>query len=175
MSESSNADPAWQDQLYDTLRAAGVTIFAYVPDAGHKVLIDRALADPDATAVPLTTEEEGVALVAGADLGGALGVLLMQSSGVGNCINFFSLLAHARFPFLTLVAMRGEFGEANPWQIPMGRAARPTMEALGLTCLAAERAEKVVPVAAAALTLVKDSGQAVALLLTQRLIGAKSF
>ena len=76
--------PAWQDALYDLLRASEITQFAYVPDAGHKVLIDRSLADPDAHSIPLTSEEEGVALCAGADLGGSRGVLLMQSSGVGN-------------------------------------------------------------------------------------------
>ena len=107
MTDASN----WPDQLYDLLRSANVTQFAYVPDAGHKVLINRSLADPDAHSVPLTTEEEGVALAAGADLGGERAVLLMQSSGVGNCINLLSLINGCRFPLLTLVSMRGDFGE----------------------------------------------------------------
>ncbi len=81
----------WQDELYDLLRRNNVTQFAYVPDAGHRILIDRSLADPLVRSVALTTEEEGVALLAGADLGGARGVLLMQSSGTGNCINMLSL------------------------------------------------------------------------------------
>ena len=51
-------EESWPDALYDLLRSAGVTQFAYVPDAGHKVLIDRSLADPDVHSVPLTTEEE---------------------------------------------------------------------------------------------------------------------
>jgi sulfopyruvate decarboxylase TPP-binding subunit len=89
----------WQNALYDLLREQGVTQFAYVPDSGHSVLIDRSLADPDAHSVSLTTEEEGVALVAGADLGGERGVLLIQSSGVGNCINLLSLIKGGRFPF----------------------------------------------------------------------------
>ena len=105
-------DDRWQDQVYELLRQHNVTQFAYVPDLGHKILIERALADPQVHAVALTTEEEGVALLAGADLGGARGVLLMQSSGVGNCINMLSLTAGGRFPFLTLVSMRGDFGEA---------------------------------------------------------------
>ena len=107
------AEQSWQDALYDLLRANGVTQFAYVPDAGHRVLIDRSLADPDAHSIPLTTEEEGVALAAGADLGGARSVLLMQSSGVGNTINFLSLISGCRFPFLTIVSMRGDFGEGK--------------------------------------------------------------
>ena len=94
--------------------ARQVTQFAYVPDAGHRILIDRSLADPGAQSVALTTEEEGVALLAGADLGGARGVLLMQSSGTGNCVNMLSLIKGGHFPFLTLVSMRGDFGVGNP-------------------------------------------------------------
>ncbi|MBS0562358.1 MAG: phosphonopyruvate decarboxylase [Proteobacteria bacterium] len=168
-------DTAWPDALYALLREHGVTQFAYVPDAGHRVLINRSLADPDVKSVPLTTEEEGVALLAGADLGGQRGVLLMQSSGVGNCINMLSLTAGARFPFLTIVSMRGEFGEGNPWQFPMGQAAQKVLEAMEVICLKAETPADVIPVATAALTMAFQSGQAVAVLLSQRLIGAKKF
>jgi sulfopyruvate decarboxylase TPP-binding subunit len=166
---------AWQDQLYDLLRRNAVTQFAYVPDAGHRVLIDRSLADGEAHSVPLTTEEEGVALLAGADLGAARGVLLMQSSGVGNCINMLSLVKGGRFPFLILVSMRGDFGEGNPWQFPMGQAVEPVLQAMGVICLRVERAEDVIPTAGAALTMVFQSGHAVAVLLTQKLLGAKQF
>jgi hypothetical protein len=116
-----------------------------------------------------------VALLAGADLGGARGVLLMQSSGTGNCVNMLSLIAGARFPFLTLISMRGEFGEGNPWQFPMGQAVVPVMTAMGVTCLRVERPEEVAPTVGAALTMAFQSGQAVAVLLTQKLIGAKKF
>src|SRR5260370_36642424 len=114
MPEQSGSAARWQDELYDLLRRHHVTQFAYVPDAGHRILIDRSLADPGAQSVALTTEAEGVALLAGADLGGARGALLMQSSGTGNCINTLSLITGAHFPFLTLVSMRGDFGEGKP-------------------------------------------------------------
>jgi sulfopyruvate decarboxylase alpha subunit len=170
------ATPArWQDALYDLLRQHNVTQFAYVPDAGHKVVINRALADGGAQAIALTTEEEGVALLAGADLGGARGVLLMQSSGVGNCINMLSLVKGGRFPFLMLVSMRGDFGEGNPWQYPMGQAVEPVLGAMGVICLRVEQPEDVAATVGAALTMVFQSGQAVAVLLTQKLIGAKKF
>ena len=165
----------WQHELYDLLRRHGVTQFAYVPDAGHSILIDRVLADPDAHAVALTTEEEGVALLAGADLGGARGVLLMQSSGVGNCINMLSLIKGARFPFLTLISMRGDFGEGNPWQFPMGQATPAVLEAMGVICLRIARPEEVIPTTNAALTMAFKGGHAVAVLLSQQLIGAKPF
>jgi sulfopyruvate decarboxylase alpha subunit len=165
----------WQDALYAKLREHDVTQFSYVPDAGHKVLINRSLADPDVHAIALTTEEEGVALAAGADLGGARSVLLMQSSGVGNCVNFFSLVDGGQFPFLTLVSMRGEFGEGNPWQISMGQAVQPVLEAMGIVCLRVDEPAEVESTAEAALTMVFKSEMRVAVLLTQKLIGAKSF
>jgi sulfopyruvate decarboxylase alpha subunit len=175
MQAATEAAPRWQDQVYDLLRQHDVTQFAYVPDAGHRVLIDRSLADPGAHAVALTTEEEGVALLAGADLGGARGVLLMQSSGVGNCINMLSLTAGGRFPFLTLVSMRGDFGEGNPWQYPMGQATQKVLEAMGVIVLRAETPDEVVPIVSAALTMAFQAGSPVAVLFTQRLIGAKKF
>ena len=165
----------WQDQVYDLLRQHKVTQFAYVPDAGHRILIDRSLADPDVHSVALTTEEEGVALLAGADLGGARGVLLMQSSGVGNCINMLSLTSGGRFPFLALISMRGDFGEGNPWQYPMGQATQKVLEAMGVICLRADTPEEVVPMVGAALTTAFQAGGAVAVLLTQRLLGSKRF
>jgi sulfopyruvate decarboxylase alpha subunit len=171
----SNDPTRWQDELYDLLRHKGITQFAYVPDAGHSILIERALADNEVRAIPLTTEEEGVALIAGADLGGARAVLLMQSSGVGNCINMLSLIKAGRFPFLTFVSMRGDFGEGNPWQFAMGQATAPALAAIGVICLRIEHPDDVVPTASAALTMAFKSGQAVAVLLSQRLIGAKPF
>ena len=165
----------WPEELYALLREAEVTQFGYVPDAGHQVLIDRSIADPEVHSVALTTEEEGVALLAGAHLGGARGVLLMQSSGVGNCINFISLMKGGNFPFLALVSMRGDFGEGNSWQIPMGQATQSVLEAIGVTCMRAEHPDEVIPMVRAALTMVFQSGMAVAVLLTQKLIGAKPF
>jgi sulfopyruvate decarboxylase TPP-binding subunit len=175
MDTSKGAAASWQDSLYDLLRRNNVTQFAYVPDAGHRVLIDRSLADPQARSVALTTEEEGVALLAGADLGGARGVLLMQSSGTGNCINMLSLIKGGRFPFLTLVSMRGDFGEGNPWQFPMGQAVEPVLRAMGFIVLRIEQPEEVLATVGAALTMVFQGGNAVAVLLTQKLLGAKAF
>src|SRR3982751_4837699 len=175
MPDRQDAAARWQDELYDLLRRHNITQFAYVPDAGHRILIDRSLADPDVHSVALTTQEEGVALMAGADLGGARGVLLMQSSGAGNCINMLSLIKGGRFPFLTLLSMRGDFGEGNPWQYPMGQAVEPVLSAMGVICLRIERPDEVISTVGAALTMVFQGGNAVAVLLTQKLLGAKAF
>jgi sulfopyruvate decarboxylase alpha subunit len=168
-------ETTWGADLYELLRRNKITQFAFVPDTGHKVLISRCLADPEIHAISLTTEEEGVALLAGADLGGARGVLLMQSSGVGNCINMLALTKGAHFPLLMIVSMRGDFGEANPWQYAMGQAAQPVLEALGVICLRIESAADVSSTTAAALAMVFQGGNAVAILLGQKLLGAKPY
>jgi sulfopyruvate decarboxylase TPP-binding subunit len=172
---SEAAQPSWQEQLYGVLKEYEVTHVAYVPDGGHRLLIDRSLADNAVNAVPLTTEEEGVAMMAGVHLGGGRGVLLMQSSGSGNCINMLSLIAGGRFPFLTFVTMRGEFGEGNPWQFPMGQATQKVLEAMGLHCIRADTPEEIIPAARAAANQAYFAGGAVAVLMGQRLIGAKKF
>lgn len=138
-------------------------------------MIELAHADEQATAIPLTTEEEGVAILAGADLGLARGVLLMQSSGVGNTINMLSLTQHCAFPFLTLVTLRGDFGEQNPWQYAMGQAVEPALRAMSVITLRAESEQDVLPTVQAAIGMVHPAGRAVAVLLTQRLLGAKKF
>jgi sulfopyruvate decarboxylase alpha subunit len=165
----------WQEAVYLALKAGGVRQVAYVPDAGHAHLIERAQADPDMHDIVLTTEEEGVALCAGAWLGGQRAVLLMQSSGVGNCVNMFSLLRSGDFPFLALVTMRGEYAEFNPWQRPMGRASQGVMELMGITVHRAARADEVEDVVSAAIDAAFEGGEQVAVLLSQRLIGRKKW
>ena len=171
--ESDLAPKAWPAEIHGLFSHAGLSQVAYVPDAGHKALIELCREDPAIRAIALTTEEEGVALLAGAWLGGAKGALLMQSSGVGNCINMLSLAANGRFPLLMLVTMRGEWAEFNPWQVPMARATRPALELMGVHCLRVEDPAAVPEVVAAALDLAYGAEQAVAVLLAQRLIGRK--
>src|SRR3954447_1162656 len=102
--------PDWPAQVHGELAAAGVRIAGYVPDAGHKRLIELCQADRKMRAAVLTTEEEGIGLAAGAWLGGVKSVLLMQSSGVGNVINAIGMMKECRFPLVTLVTMRGQQG-----------------------------------------------------------------
>jgi sulfopyruvate decarboxylase alpha subunit len=173
--KSFSSQDNWADNLYDKLRSMDISLFTYVPDAGHSAMINRALADPDVTSVPLATEEEGVSLLAGAHLGGSRGVLLLQSSGVGNCINMLSLTNIGRFPLVSIVSMRGDYGEQNPWQFPMGQSTQPCLEAMGTICLRVETPDNVVPAIEAAVNMAYRSDQSVALLLSQRLIGAKPF
>jgi sulfopyruvate decarboxylase alpha subunit len=169
------APPSWQQAVFGVLKKGGIAQVAYVPDAGHAHVIREARRDPAIRDVVLTTEEEGVALVSGAWLGGERAVLLMQSSGVGNCVNMFSLLSACRFPFLALVTMRGEFAEFNPWQGPMSRATRTAFESMGITVLRADDPAEVEEVVDAALDMAFEAGERVAVLLGQRLIGRKKW
>jgi sulfopyruvate decarboxylase alpha subunit len=168
-------DRDWPGAIYRTLRNHGVTQICYVPDAGHSRLIELSHADPAVKTTVLTTEEEGVALCAGAWLGGDRSALLMQSSGVGNCVNMFSLTQIFRFPFLTLVTMRGEWGEFNPWQVPMGSATAGVFELSGIKVLRANHPEEVREVVEAAAGQAYNACTPTAVLLSQRLIGAKVF
>jgi sulfopyruvate decarboxylase alpha subunit len=165
----------WPDDIHRELSAAGVRVVGYVPDAGHKRLIELCQADKKMRAVVLTTEEEGIGLATGAWLGGQKGVLLMQSSGVGNVVNVLGMVRECRFPLVTLVTMRGEQGEFNPWQVPMGQAVRTVLEAMGTVVQYVEKEDQVAPVVNAALRLAYNSYASVAVLISQRLIGIKSF
>ena len=175
IADDSQTGQGWPLQIYKTLKNHGVSQICYVPDAGHSRLIELSHGDGAIQTTVLTTEEEGVAMSAGAWLGGARAVLLMQSSGVGNCINMLSLAASCRLPFLTLVTMRGEWAEFNPWQIPMGKATPQALEIMGITVLRLERPEDAEEIVSAACALTFESDQQVAVLISQRMLGRKKW
>lgn len=171
----STSPPAWAEQLYGEFKSLGIRQVAYVPDAGHSHLIQRCNADLDMHSVSLTTEEEGVAMMAGAWLGGDRGVLLMQSSGVGNCINMLSLQHECRIPLFTLVTMRGEWGEFNSWQVAMGMSTQAVLEAAGVIVYRADTPDAVADTARAGANMAFQTGRSVAVLIAQQVIGSKSF
>ena len=172
---SPGDDADWPGAIHRALKAHRVRQISYVPDAGHKRLIELCQADPSMASVPLTTEEEGIGLAAGAWLGGERAALLMQSSGVGNCVNALTLAANCGFPMLMIVTMRGEWGEFNPWQIPMGQATPDVLRLGAVRTLRLERAEAAFETVIAAARLAFDGYGAVAVLIAQRLIGTKAF
>lgn len=167
--------PDWRDQVFEALERGGIAQLCYVPDAGHSHLIRRAHASEAIDAYPLTTEEEGVAAACGAWLGGQRSVLLMQSSGVGNCVNMLSLVATCRFPLVALVTMRGEWAEFNPWQVPMGRATPAALASMGLAVRRVDETARAADEVAAAIEDAFVGDQAVAVLFSQRMLGRKSW
>ena len=165
----------WPSEIHRELSAAGVRLVGYVPDAGHKQLIELCQSDSAMRTVVLTSEEEGIGLAAGAWLGGERCALLMQSSGVGNITNVLSMVRECRFPLTTIVTMRGEPGEFNPWQIPMGQAARVMLETMGTIVYAADNSDDIAPMVAAAIRLAYESNSSTAVLIAQQIIGIKTF
>ncbi|GHD58209.1 hypothetical protein GCM10017083_40830 [Thalassobaculum fulvum] len=167
-------DDHWSVAAHRHFKAAGVRQVAYVPDGGLTRLIERCREDNAIETVMCATEEEGVGLAAGAWLGGQKAAVLMQSSGVGNTVNAIaSLVTSAQFPFFAIVTMRGQWGEGNPWQVPMGQAVAPVLEAIGVKVFHADTAEDVGAMVEAGLRMAYSSDQAVAVLVSQRVIGSK--
>ncbi|UUX49798.1 phosphonopyruvate decarboxylase [Nisaea acidiphila] len=166
----------WSARAHELFKEHEIKQVAYVPDAGLSKLIKSSLADNDIRTVPLTTEEEGIAVSAGAWLGGQKCAVMMQSSGVGNTINMIaSLTTTCAFPLFMIVTMRGDYGESNPWQMPMGKAVQPVLEAVGVRCIKAETDEEAAEAIKAGLLMSFHGGEAVAVLIGQKLIGAKPF
>ncbi|MDB5905615.1 MAG: phosphonopyruvate decarboxylase [Betaproteobacteria bacterium] len=165
----------WPGDIYQVFKRLKVAQVAYVPDAGHTQLILDCQGDPEMTAVSLTTEQEGVAMLSGAWLGGNRGALLMQSSGAGNCINMLSLAQECRFPLLMLITMRGEWGEFNPWQLAMGQSTQRVLEHSGCVVQRVDKAEEVGEVVFAAGQMAFSTNRAVAVLIGQRIVGFKDW
>jgi sulfopyruvate decarboxylase alpha subunit len=169
-----NAQSAdWPDKLFAALKRADVRQVGYLPDGGHSRLIERCRADVDIRDVLLTTEEEGVAMAAGAWLGGERAALLMQSSGLGNCVNMLSLMRSCRFPLLMLITMRGEWEEFNPWQQPMGSIVDPVLKLCEAEVYRARTPDEVEGAAARAVQHAFGDERITAVILSQQLIGRK--
>ena len=165
----------WPADVHRVLSAAGVRQIAFVPDAGLTRLIAHCEADNAMRDVLLSNEAEGIPMLAGAWLGGERGALLMQSSGVGNVIAALSLAKACRFPLLAIVTMRGEWCEVNPWQVPMGSTSQAHLETGGVIVYLVRDAAEIGETVAAAAQLAFESQVQVAVLVSQRVIGAKAF
>ena len=99
----------------------------------------------------------------------------MQSSGVGNCINMLSVPIAHRTPCPMIVTMRGDYGEFNPFQVPMGNATQTVLEAMGTLVKRADTPEDVAPTVDATLRMAFNTYRPTATLIGQRVLGAKTF
>jgi sulfopyruvate decarboxylase alpha subunit len=167
-------DAHWSEAAHRHFKDAGVAQVGYVPDAGLTKLIERCREDNAIDTVMCATEEEAIGLAGGAWLGGQKSAVLMQSSGVGNTINAIaSLITSAQFPLFTIVTMRGEWGEGNPWQVPMGQAVEPVLQAVGVKTFRAETEDDADKMIEAGLRMAFSTDQPIAVLIAQRVIGSK--
>jgi sulfopyruvate decarboxylase alpha subunit len=172
---TSLAPETWPQDIYQILVDNCVRQVAYIPDIGHASLIKMCHKSNNMKTVVLTTEEEGVALLAGAWLGGDRGVLLMQSSGVGNCVNVLSLTRTCRMPLLILVTMRGEWREFNPWQVPMGQITNQVLTMAGVLTFTVSHKDRIKETVEAAAIMAFEGPVATAVLISQRILGPKTF
>jgi sulfopyruvate decarboxylase alpha subunit len=173
MMASSGAN--WPADVFREIKARDIKTVCTVPDGGLTGLLQMVDADQTMRLVTLSTEEEGIGVATGQWLGGTRAMIAMQSSGVGNCINALGLPTAFRAPCLMLVTMRGQWGEFNPWQVPMGQAVRPALEAVGVKCFPVDKAEEVGEVFVAAADMAFHGHLSAAVLISQRVIGAKGF
>ena len=165
----------WSEDIFSVLKESEIRQVSFVPDAGHAQLIDCCLDDNMIKTTRLTTEQEGVALALGAWLGGERSAVLMQSSGVGNCVNMLSILHETRSPLLMVVTMRGEWGEFNPWQVPMGQGTAVVLRETGAIVYEVDDAAKIGETVEAASLIAFGSNRVVAVLIGQRVVGYKNW
>jgi len=173
--EREPGTPAWSDQAFEVLKEFKIRQVAYLPDGALAPLIARCSQEREMVATALTTEEEGVMLVAGAWLGGDRSAMLIQCGGVGNCVNMFSLLSVCTIPCVMVVTMRGVWGEFNPWQVPMGQATRGCFELFDFSVLDLDDPAETANTMRAACQLAYGAGRKVVVLVSQRMLGAKVF
>jgi len=141
--------PAWAAEVCAGVHAAGSRDVVYVPDnpLSHvlRVFEDRFR---DVRLLLATREEEAFGIAAGLYLGGRLPTVMLQSSGIGNSLNAItSLLLPYEIPVLMIVSMRGDAGEWNAAQAPMGRAVRAIFDAIAIphtTAASADAARETV-------------------------------
>lgn len=165
----------WPAQVHQVLRDEGITEVAMVPDAGHSRLIELCQGDNEMSLTTMTTEEEGIHMLSGVFLGGGKGVMLLQSSGVGNIINALAMPNTCRIPILMIVTMRGEWGEFNSWQVPMGQGTPGALEAMGVRLIRIDDPAELPQAVKAASRLAFDGQQMVAVLISQKALGFKDF
>jgi sulfopyruvate decarboxylase alpha subunit len=173
--KATATSPHWSDDVFREMKSRDIKTVCTIPDGGLIQLLKKVEADQAMRLVTLSTEEEGMGVVVGQWAGGVRAMIAMQSSGVGNCINALGFPSAYRAPCLMLVTMRGQWGEFNPWQVSMGQAVRPALEAVGVKCFAVDRSEEIGEVFAAAADMAYNSAISAAVLVGQRVIGAKGF
>ncbi len=126
-------DASWGKHMADVLTRNAIRFYATVPDYIVSQVLEHLWADPDCRVVTVSREEEGIGVLSGAFMAGQRGALLMQNSGLGNSVNTLgSLNVASQIPLVLVISHRGDLGEFNPAQVPMGQATGPILDALGI-------------------------------------------
>ena len=119
------------EAIYNGLKDAGINFIVSVPCVNLSRLLEMIDEDDEILHVPVTREEEGIGLCAGAYLGGKKPAILMQNSGLGNSVNALKSLTELyEFPLLMIMSHRGTEGENICGQVPMGHSTPLILEAM---------------------------------------------
>jgi sulfopyruvate decarboxylase alpha subunit len=168
-------DCGWGRHLADALRRNGITLYATVPDYIVSQALEYLWADETCTVVTVTREEEGLGMLSGAYLAGKRGALLMQNSGLGNCVNTLgSLNIASQIPVVLVISHRGDLGEFNAAQVPMGQAAEPILQTLDIRTVIPRSVNELERQADGLIKLAYTRSLPVAFVLPPELTGGKS-
>ena len=157
----------WAGTLLDAFAEQDITFLPYLPDGALAPLVIEAGQREAFDLVPLTREEEGVAIAAGAAAAGRRAALVCQVSGIGNSLNALgSVVVAQRIPLLLLVSERGGLGETVSTQIPFGGAFRRVLDAMSIPWFDIDDVERIPALVRGAASLCYTSRTVVALILT---------
>ena len=165
---------AWADTVVAVLKKYNVRYLNYLPDTKIEKLLEAARNLGGFEPLPLTREEEGIGVVCGQSIGGARGVLLCPTAGLGNSINALASLAIAyRIPCPIIIGVRGDLGEFNPGQVPMGQSTKGILDAMRIPTYSITREDEVEKMTEGALRVCYAAESPVAILVTNELAGWK--
>ncbi|MEW6672477.1 MAG: decarboxylase [Thermodesulfobacteriota bacterium] len=164
----------WPRIIVSLLKANEIRSLSFIPDTVIDRILKEAEKDPYFQFTTLAREEEGIGIITGEYLGGRYGALMMQSAGLGNCVNALASLAIPyQIPFLMLISQRGELGEFNACHVVMGKALRNILEALGIQHHTVSREDELETILGGAIKTAYTSEQPVAVILSTALVGWK--
>src|SRR5688572_33454776 len=167
-------DPTWSKHLADILRRNGIDLFTTVPDSIVGQVLEYLWEDEQCRVVTACREEEGLGILSGAYLAGKRGALLMQNSGLGNCVNTLASLNIAlQIPVVMVISHRGDVGEYNAAQVPMGQAAERILEACDVRYVTPHTVEEFEAEADGLIKLAYTRNLPVAFLLPNDLTGGR--
>ena len=154
------------EAVYQALKEAEINFIVSIPCVNLGKLLEMVECDPEITHVPVTREEEGFGIAAGAYMGGMKPAILMQNSGLGNSVNVLaSLYQLYKIPILMIMSHRGTEGEFMSAQVPMGKATPRILDALELPYFKPETPEEALDDIKKAWELAQSKGVPVGILL----------
>lgn len=156
-------------RLYEAIKNSGIDLILSLPCIMLKGLLQVIEERKEIQHIPITREEEGVGIAAGAYLGGKIPAILMQNSGLGNSINAIkSLLQLYKIPAIFIMSHRGVEGEKIIAQIPMGKLTPDLLDLLKIKKFIVNNPEKINEIERA-VTFSKKSKESVGILLKKTL------